>query len=509
MDHSKWTPTTKRLSCDSIMMLSPLTKTPVRSNQTRFRTNYQNTSNSLSVLPNHITPPSGLTKFIARNPFEADLTNKLHISVMSPTVFSKVGTPSQKKSPGFVWSIDELALIQPAKIDELSVQQMHCSDPELEKNAQEAISKFFSNSQIIPSPFHIKINEEQKRIMLPTTPSRLHNKTSESLIKETRNNYAQTILTLPVNLPPEVEEALQPYFTFTEDQQYDNEEANCSNSSLRRKLFANHDESHNESSDSISLSPVKSEKSDFVSILNLSPAQSGVFFHGTPLRSCINSTLLKNCSQVIQRNFGSPLTRRTSSSPCDVSPISNNAFNMSCQSIKSRKSVTKLDFTKEMSIELESDEESNNISLRKNNQDHLQTTVEVTKMVASGENSKLECEDKENYVCNFLKSHNSKMVDEGKDYVSESYAIGNMSSGNYTHQTGFQSTQDTGYQTFSSSSNLTNTMDGYSNSMKHKLYWDDKITEEEDETNLTDWKKNLKNMISSTPSKLHKGLNGN
>jgi hypothetical protein len=89
MDHSSWTPNKNKMNCDSVIMLSPIRKTPVQNN-IRLKTNFQSNTSNFSVLPSHITPPSGLTKFIARNPFEADLTNKLHISVISPTVFSKV-----------------------------------------------------------------------------------------------------------------------------------------------------------------------------------------------------------------------------------------------------------------------------------------------------------------------------------------------------------------------------------------------------------------------------------
>ena len=39
---------------------------------------------------------------------------------------------------------------------------MHCSDPEIEKNAQEAISRFFSENQIIPSPYDLKRKESEK-----------------------------------------------------------------------------------------------------------------------------------------------------------------------------------------------------------------------------------------------------------------------------------------------------------------------------------------------------------
>lgn len=44
--------------------------------------------NLVSVMQACMTPPSGITKFIAQNPFEADLTSRLHLSVISPTIFS-------------------------------------------------------------------------------------------------------------------------------------------------------------------------------------------------------------------------------------------------------------------------------------------------------------------------------------------------------------------------------------------------------------------------------------
>lgn len=51
---------------------------------------YQYNVGHFAVLPSHITPPSGLRKFNGKNPFEADLTNRLHLSTISPTVFTKV-----------------------------------------------------------------------------------------------------------------------------------------------------------------------------------------------------------------------------------------------------------------------------------------------------------------------------------------------------------------------------------------------------------------------------------
>ena len=76
-----------------------------------------------------------------------------------------------------------------------------------------------------------------------------------------------------------------------QDQNCENEEANTSNNSLRRKLFSNHDDSQDEFHSPLTMSPVKPDTSPIT--YNLSPPQSGMFFHCTPLRVCINSTLLK------------------------------------------------------------------------------------------------------------------------------------------------------------------------------------------------------------------------
>ncbi|KAJ8667073.1 hypothetical protein QAD02_008735 [Eretmocerus hayati] len=517
MDCTKWTPSKNKIDCDSVLMLSPITKTPIRQT-VRLKTSFQSNTSSFSVLPNHITPPSGLTKFMARNPFEADLTNKLHISVISPTVFSKGVSPSHKSSPGFTWSIDEIALIQPAKIDEYPTQQMHCSDPEMERNAQEAISRFFSENQIIPSPY-----ENKKSECDAVTPTQCHEDTNLSREsyksrKDKRENSAQTTLSLPPVLPPSLEEALKPYFNFTQDQNCENEEANSSNSSLRRKLFSNHEDSHDDSTNSLSISPVQSNSP---LIHNLSPPQSGMFFHGTPLR---------NGSQITQRTFGTPLASTRDSPPYNVSPISNPAFNMSCQSIRSRnKSVIKLDFTRDMSIEMATDSVDDQLSPEAQNicktlfsdeikmmsdkdtsQFHMEEdhNCDVTQMFVSTGSARSNSKNKENHVPIRDSVSQLKFTEAVKGNFSDSYAMqqSNMLSGNYVQQNVFTSAQDTGYQTNNSCS-ITSNMDSHTNSIRQKLHWDEKITHTDDEVHLVDWRDNMTNMISSTPSKYNKGLN--
>lgn len=70
--------------------------TPVKQNEIRCkRTAYQNNAGCFTVLPSYITPPSGLTKITRKNPFEADLTSRLHLPMISPTIFTKVTLPPE------------------------------------------------------------------------------------------------------------------------------------------------------------------------------------------------------------------------------------------------------------------------------------------------------------------------------------------------------------------------------------------------------------------------------
>lgn len=66
------------------------------------------------------------------------------------------------------------------------------------------------------------------------------------------------------------------------------------------------------------------------------------------------------------------------------------------------------------------------------------------------------------------------------------------------------SAQDTGYQTYSMN-NTTNVTDSYNiTPVKQKLYWGDQILITDDEFALSDWKENMKNIFSSTPSRTNR-----
>lgn len=75
------------------------------------------------------------------------------------------------QSPEFKWSIDELAQMQPVKIEEFPKYQLDSPDPVVEMRAQAAIDNFFKRTQVIPSPWENR-NKESNSSMNMDTPSR-------------------------------------------------------------------------------------------------------------------------------------------------------------------------------------------------------------------------------------------------------------------------------------------------------------------------------------------------
>lgn len=144
-----------------------------------------------------------------------------------------------QESPGFKWNIDELARINPAKIEEFPVHQVYSPDPELEVKAQAAIDRFFKQNHIIPSPWDVRQKENKPPL---DTPNRhLQDFNSIKDLSKSRKDgkeisinrldklrlinfidiylflvWSQTILSLPIDLPQNVEEALKPFFSFTQ-----------------------------------------------------------------------------------------------------------------------------------------------------------------------------------------------------------------------------------------------------------------------------------------------------
>lgn len=152
----------------------------------------------------------------------------------SPSLFHLPSTP-QHSSTQFEWTIDEVSSLNPTNVEAHETQFISTIDPEQEAKAQEAITNYFKDKLSVPSPIDCPLRNQ--KIILP----------SAKPARPSRNAFAQTELTLPPILPHELEEALRPFCTFTQDQQQTpTKETIGANStidheardaSLRRKLF--------------------------------------------------------------------------------------------------------------------------------------------------------------------------------------------------------------------------------------------------------------------------------
>ncbi|KAM8708374.1 hypothetical protein ACLKA7_015361 [Drosophila subpalustris] len=180
-------------------------------------------------------PPKRLQK--VRNPFEGALADRLHLPLIaSPSLFQCRSRTPQLSSTQFEWDIEEVSQLKPADVEPHETQFHDSPDPEQESKAQLAISAFFKESHIVPSPVDCPLRKH--RIILSeiddNTP--ISNKTKPRF----RDCEAQTELTLPPVLPKALEEALRPYL-----QPHlagpraikSGSGADIFNSSMRRKLF--------------------------------------------------------------------------------------------------------------------------------------------------------------------------------------------------------------------------------------------------------------------------------
>ncbi|XP_033102632.1 protein aurora borealis-like [Anneissia japonica] len=193
---------------------------------------------------------------VSINPFEAESTDSLHLSKFSPSIFKIKNTPSSltKKPSKFRWSIDQMAILHPADIDETPQQDTQV-DQDAEQRIQEAIDKFFSQNKVVPSPW--SSGKPVKHVTFsPHPPS-----TNYYDIKSADNSAAslcdtsfanakpnmtdascQTCLTLPLDF--DLHSLLQSFYSF----QQGNMDEILSTSSLRRKLFLPSTESESSSS---------------------------------------------------------------------------------------------------------------------------------------------------------------------------------------------------------------------------------------------------------------------
>ncbi|KAG7299752.1 hypothetical protein JYU34_016759 [Plutella xylostella] len=175
------------------------------------------------------TPP---TNRKVRNPFDKVLIGKLHQPICSPGMCKIY----KKQSNGlFRWDIDQACTLVPADIVPCNSQFEPSPDPALERIAEEATERFFSQESVMPSP--IVSSKKVKPLQISYEASTSVHITS--IVKEpveTRDVSAQTILTMPPELPPELAKVLQKYCTFTQEQNISGDYEITANGSLRRKL---------------------------------------------------------------------------------------------------------------------------------------------------------------------------------------------------------------------------------------------------------------------------------
>lgn len=161
----------------------------------------------------------------------------------------------------FEWTIEELSTLNPVNVVAHETQFREETDPEREAEAQAAISSFFSEHQIVPSPqncqlrkqkIELRPDDDDDRIYNSTAlPDNLnrnsscHNKISENKeIKGKRDIMTQTAVSFPPNLPKEIEDLFKKYqmddSACTTSNTNENDDGNNSMmdiSTLRRKLF--------------------------------------------------------------------------------------------------------------------------------------------------------------------------------------------------------------------------------------------------------------------------------
>ncbi|KAJ8920067.1 hypothetical protein NQ315_011721 [Exocentrus adspersus] len=277
-------------------------KTP-NSNLTKKLSNTVSCDSPFRFLPDFSTPPSRFTRIV--NPFEPHLIERLHLPMFSPSVFAKVSTP--KTDEKFKWTIEDMSSLKPADIDEETVSQhVFEEDPHTELLVQQKIDTFFSEKLIVPSPA-----TDVVRVPLVTetdTPK------ADTKPKQYSEASAQTVLTLPPVLMPDLEAMLKPYFTYNEDQQKPGGE-NIRDISLYRQLFDFQDETSSASNES---SPAHST--------GLSP------IHLSPLAT-------------LERSLG-PLGEMPELRDCALSPICR-------KSPRASRSACRLNFSSRMSMSVD------------------------------------------------------------------------------------------------------------------------------------------------------------
>lgn len=164
------------------------------------------------------------------NPFDVE-PEQLTQPSFSPSVFVSRSRRTPGSSRSFRWSIEQMAGLWPANIDEHdpSLPQHARSDALYEEQSQQAIEVFFSRHEIVPSPW-------EPHARLSIRPSVMSNATHSPRESNTSTVWSQTTLSIPPDA--DLSAPLGDYFTFHAPQDKQGRPS-AANTSLRRKLFCN------------------------------------------------------------------------------------------------------------------------------------------------------------------------------------------------------------------------------------------------------------------------------
>ncbi|XP_070507789.1 protein aurora borealis [Chironomus tepperi] len=249
MEQGNHEKTPKRISINGLSTR----KTPI-STPKNFTSRFLLLSNNQNCTPS----PNSLKNRVVRNPFENQLHEKLRLPVISsPSLFQPPTTPKQEnKLEMFEWTIEELSNLNPVNVIPHETQFREEEDPQFEEKAQAAISSFFQEQQIVPSPHVCNLRKHKIQLSEDFHSTQIYNSTAlpsnsamisnhspfGSIPKIKRDMTTQTALSFPPNLPREIEDLLKKYQINDEDENDENElpsndRSMMDISTLRRKLF--------------------------------------------------------------------------------------------------------------------------------------------------------------------------------------------------------------------------------------------------------------------------------
>ncbi|CAK1553738.1 unnamed protein product [Leptosia nina] len=255
----------------------------------------ENKNEEASTSNNKFTPKKKI-----RNPFDKMLVERLHQPLSSPGMCKIY--KNKTKGP-FNWDIEHASTLVPADIIVCNSQYEASPDPILEKIAEEASEKFFSQELVVPSPMESSKKPSKALTAKSSSDSSLQECSLLKKIKFVRNTSAQTTLTLPPVLPPELEKMLQPFCTYSQEEAIFDDCEITANGSIRVQTHFIHSD-HSDHYDS-------EQTDDEIQVEKRSPSSFGEHIPVQFSPDLSNNLVSKG----MKRTFGTPVQNNQSQKP--------------------------------------------------------------------------------------------------------------------------------------------------------------------------------------------------